>query len=868
LLLRTLAVSIIPLLLLGMVLVTVTDRIVFERFEAESVALARAVATRIDDRVNLVTHYARLVAAIEPVRDMLRSPDKQSSRAMLIALKSQLDLDILNVADTDGHVLARAQDQLPQARVQPSLLEPFAAHAEQSWILSDEPGGLTLRAAAPVHQGSVLIGIVEAGVALDRDFLQPAGRIGQLEPDLLAPQLALFWNGILCAASFDPQPLVDPPAVYELQQATTGRVTRQVDIDGRHYYGIFSLIDSHQPMPAVLGVFLPLAPVESAHATILTCLFLLLSLLVGAVGLLAYWSAATLTRTLAERDHVVHERTTQLAASEERFRSLVQNASDVITILDRRGTIRYVSPSTERVWGFAVEDLLGTSLLALVHPDDRAAARTHLANLLAQPGATDGTWCDCEAMAVNPLEQSAVRGIVITYRDVTERKVFEEQLRHLAFHDSLSGLPNRALFLDRLERAMALAHRNLRPVAMLFLDLDNFKVVNDSLGHQAGDQLLREVAKRLQSCVRAEDTVARLGGDEFTILLAEIVQPDEVTAVADRIAQVLRAPIAINDREVFLSASIGVALSEPGRDGPSSLLCNADLAMYQAKAAGKARHALFDAGMNTRAVERLELETALRLALERSEFRVYYQPILSLANERVCEVEALIRWAHPDRGLVPPGVFIPVAEETGLIVPIGQWVLEQACRQARQWQAQRGVDRPLIVSVNLSARQFQHPDLAADIERALRATGLDPRILKLEVTESVVMQDADSATATLQQLKALGIQLAIDDFGTGYSSLASLKRLPVDTLKIDRSFVDGLGSDGQDTAIVQSVVALAKTLHLDVTAEGVATPIQAAYLRALGCDRGQGYLFARPLPADAILDILDQDADSEARRAA
>jgi EAL domain-containing protein (putative c-di-GMP-specific phosphodiesterase class I) len=368
--------------------------------------------------------------------------------------------------------------------------------------------------------------------------------------------------------------------------------------------------------------------------------------------------------------------------------------------------------------------------------------------------------------------------------------------------------------------------------------------------------------------VRAEDTVARLGGDEFTILLEEVVQPEDTTAAADRIAHVLRDPICIEGRDVFVSASIGIALGEPGRDGPSSLLRNADLAMYQAKSAGKARYARFNAGMNTRAVERLELETALRRALERGEFRLYYQPILSLADERVCEVEALIRWAHPERGLVPPGVFIPVAEETGLIVPIGQWVLEEACRQVRTWQAWRGTDRPLVLSVNLSARQFQHPDLVADIERALRVTGLDPCTLKLEVTESVVMQDAAAATTTLQQLKVLGIQLAIDDFGTGYSSLAYLKRFPVDTLKIDRSFVDGLGSDGQDTAIVQSVVALAKTLQLDVTGEGVETPTQAAHLRALGCDRAQGYLFARPLPAGAMLAVLDQDASGEARKAA
>jgi diguanylate cyclase (GGDEF)-like protein/PAS domain S-box-containing protein len=551
-----------------------------------------------------------------------------------------------------------------------------------------------------------------------------------------------------------------------------------------------------------------------------------------------------------------------LQASEERFRSVVQNASDVIVIVTADGTISYVSPAAERVWGQTPDNLHGSRLLALVHADDRAAAQLHLNDALLQPGLNvetqlrlchaDGGTRDFEVVANNLLDHPAVAGLVLTYRDVTERKRFEQQLRRLAFHDQLSGLPNRALFLDRLEHALGSATRDRRQVAVLFVDLDNFKFVNDSLGHEAGDLLLVEVANRLQLCLRAGDTVARLGGDEFTVLLEDVVGEDATILAVQRITDALQTPVRLAERDFFISASIGIALSGAGSERPEDLLRNADLAMYQAKASGKGRFAIFDAGMNNRAVERMELETDLRQALERGQLRVYYQPIVSLMHGRTEEVEALVRWEHPQRGLVMPLEFIPIAEETGLIVSIGQWVLEEACRQAGQWLGGGADGQPMVVSVNLSARQFNHPELAADIAQALRTTGLDPRRLKLEITESVIMEDAEAAVATLQGLRALGIQLAIDDFGTGYSSLSALKRLPVDTLKIDRSFVDGIGQNAQDTAIVRSIVSLAKILGLRVTAEGIETPTQHAKLKALGCEQGQGYLFARPMPAEAV----------------
>ena len=505
-----------------------------------------------------------------------------------------------------------------------------------------------------------------------------------------------------------------------------------------------------------------------------------------------------------------------------------------------------------------------------MHRDDLVAAGTLLDQVLAAPGEmvttelrlrhVEAGWRDYTVIVANLLDDPSVEGVVLTCHDITDRKAYERELTHLAFHDTLTGLPNRALFLDRLERVLARAERHHRPVAILFLDLDNFKVVNDSLGHEAGDRLLDEAARRLRATLRAEDTAARFGGDEFAVLLEQVVDEAGAVTVAERIAGALATAIQLDGREMFASFSIGVALSAPGRDSAEGLLRNADLAMYRAKADGKTRHAVFDPSMTTGAMERLDLEADLRRALDHGELRVVYQPILDLSSGQVREVEALVRWQHPSRGLVSPAEFIPVAEETGLIVPIGAWVLREACRQARDWRRRLRADEPLVVGVNLSARQFQEPGLLAQIAETLRDTGLPAASLKLEITESVIMCDAESTVGTLHALKELGVGLAIDGFGTGYSSLSYLKRFPINTLKIDRSFVDGLGREANDTAIVQSVVALARSLNLAVVGEGIETPEQLAELRSLGCGKGQGFYFSRPLPADDPDALLASEA--------
>jgi diguanylate cyclase (GGDEF)-like protein len=431
-----------------------------------------------------------------------------------------------------------------------------------------------------------------------------------------------------------------------------------------------------------------------------------------------------------------------------------------------------------------------------------------------------------------------------------------EQLTRQAFRDALTGLPNRALFMDRLTHGLTRARRRHEHVAVLFLDLDRFKVINDTLGHTVGDQLLVEVSNRLGSSLRPGDTVARLGGDEFGLLLEDVADAETAELVALRIEAELARPLIFEGREVFVTSSIGIALSSERLGTPEEVLRDADLAMYHAKAKGKARHEIFDGTMSAPALDRMDLEMDLRSAITNRDFRLHYQPILRLETGRIVEVEALIRWQHEKRGLLQPDAFIGLTEETGLIVPIGQWVLTEACRQARAWQIEFPRTPALGMSVNLSAKQFQNPKLVEEITDALTMSGLDPACLKLEITESVVMQDVPATLAKLHELKDLGIRLAIDDFGTGYSSLGYLKRFPVDTLKIDRSFVKGLSHEGGDSAIVRAVVTVAKSLNMDVTAEGIETDQQRLELKALGCEFGQGFLFGRPLTPEHLKPLL------------
>jgi diguanylate cyclase (GGDEF)-like protein/PAS domain S-box-containing protein len=441
-------------------------------------------------------------------------------------------------------------------------------------------------------------------------------------------------------------------------------------------------------------------------------------------------------------------------------------------------------------------------------------------------------------------------------RDISERKAFEYQLAHQATHDPLTGLPNRVLLLDKLTGSLERARRHQRLMAVLFLDLDHFKVVNDSLGHGLGDRLLIAIAERLKVALRPGDTIARFGGDEFVLLCEDLDASGDAIAIARRVDQALSSPFEIDDAEIYVGVSIGIAFSDRDSNEPETLIRDADAAMYRAKEKGRARYEIFDSAMRAHAVDRLDIENALRRALDRRQLRVHYQPIIDLGTGLISGVEALLRWEHPERGLLLPADFIAIAEETGLIVPIGGWVLGQACRQLQRWAAEVPETAKLVVTVNLSGRPLSHPRLVAEVEAVLHDTGIEPGRLDLEITESVLMDDVEMSADTLQRLKALGVRLVVDDFGTGYSSLSYLRQFPVDGMKVDRSFVDGLGTDPGDSAIVAAIVNLAHTLGLRAIAEGTETAEQVHELRQLGCDAAQGFYIARPLPPEALLSLV------------
>jgi diguanylate cyclase (GGDEF)-like protein/PAS domain S-box-containing protein len=557
-----------------------------------------------------------------------------------------------------------------------------------------------------------------------------------------------------------------------------------------------------------------------------------------------------------------------LRESEERYALAARGANDGLWDWNLRTGAIYYSERWKCMLGYTDTEI-GASpreWLERVHPEDverlEAEIAAHLEGRVPhfehehRARHKDGSyrWMLSRGLAVRDADGAASR-LSGSQTDTTERKLAEERLLHDALHDVLTGLANRALFTDLLGRALRRASRDPNyTFAVLFLDLDRFKVINDSLGHLVGDQLLVAIAGRLTACVRLGDTVARFGGDEFAVLLEPLPDPHAAARVAERIQKHLSQPFTLGGHEVFTSASIGIALGAGHYERPEELLRDADMAMYRAKAGGKARHELFDTEMHTRAVALLQLESELRRAIEREEFAVHYQPIVSLVTGRITGVEALLRWQHPERGLVLPGDFMSLAEETGLIIPIGEGLLRAASAQTTAWHAMG--HSHLRVLVNFSARQFQDQHMLDLIRRVLTETGLPPAALQLEITETVAMQDGERSRATLKHLNAMGVQLAIDDFGTGYSSLTYLKRFPLQALKIDRSFVRHLTENPDDAAITACITALAHRLDLKVIAEGVETEAQLAFLRGQGCDEAQGHLFSRPVPAAECTRLL------------
>jgi diguanylate cyclase (GGDEF)-like protein/PAS domain S-box-containing protein len=563
--------------------------------------------------------------------------------------------------------------------------------------------------------------------------------------------------------------------------------------------------------------------------------------------------------------------------SEARFRSLVAHASDLITVLNADGLVTYQSPSIERVLGYSPQDIEGTRFDRMLTDADRS----RLERIMTDPGEVgndthalecslqhaDGRWLQFELRHTHLLHDETVRGIVLNSRDISERKAFEDQLAHQAFHDPVTNLANRALFSDRVQHALRSTVRRGALVGVMFIDLDDFKTVNDSMGHPAGDRVLQHVAVQLEAAVRPSDTVARFGGDEFAILLDGVDGSEEAAMIAERILRALEDPVEIEGKHLYPRGSIGICMSDEDllKQDAEELLRNADVAMYMAKRDSKGGYRLFEPEMHERVVERLELRAELQQALALGQLEVYYQPVVQLDGRVSYGVEALLRWIHPTRGMIAPPQFIPLAEETGLIIPIGRWVVQEACREAVALQARFPRPVPFTMSVNLSVKQLQSETIVGDVRAALEASKLDPSSLVLEVTETVMMADADTALARLRELKGLGIRLAMDDFGTGYSSLSYLSRLPVDILKMDRSFLTS-EQDG-DSSLAAAIIAIGERLGLEVVAEGIETQEQIETLQELGCGLGQGFLFARPMPHAALLAYLVDDvvADEERR---
>ncbi|MFA4134402.1 MULTISPECIES: EAL domain-containing protein [unclassified Brevibacillus] len=555
----------------------------------------------------------------------------------------------------------------------------------------------------------------------------------------------------------------------------------------------------------------------------------------------------------------------ELKRSEEKYRIIAENTSDIISIINLDGEFLYLSPSHKRVWEHTVPDEEIHNLFEWIVEEDRdifayaiqhafSTRKEYMVECRINTQRNDVIWTESK---INPImdEEGNVTKLLLITRDVTDRKQSEETIHHLAYHDALTDLPNRRMYVQQLSKEMMQAKRFQSSLAVLFLDLDRFKDVNDSFGHDVGDMLLIEASKRLQACLKPGDVVARLGGDEFTIMQNQLLDRNEATALAEQIMYQLQRPFELDGHVFNVSCSIGIALYPQDGDNPEDLLKRADTALYTVKSRGKNGYDFFDPTMEAKSLERILMENEMRKAIEQEQFQIYYQPKIDIATSAMTGMEALVRWVHPELGIIPPNRFIPIAEETGMILALGEWILKQACKQNKNWHDQ---GYTLKVSVNLSARQIYQKDLVEMIKDILQETKLSPHWLELEITESIFVK-MEEATAVLQQIRDIGIQISIDDFGTGYSSFSYIKSLPVDTIKIDASFIRDIHHNQESQAIVKAIVTIAQSLNMNVIAEGIELHDQVAALKENGCDHGQGYLFSKPLPTDDFDQLLRQE---------
>jgi diguanylate cyclase (GGDEF)-like protein/PAS domain S-box-containing protein len=721
------------------------------------------------------------------------------------------------------------------------LVESIAASGQQLNAIRTQ--ALVDALTSHADRVNVSISLVDTGVRVWKGLTDALGQLRTLEPDARVAALdrdtrALFLVGMKTLESTDGRTL--PAALHNEQVMFSPALER---------LSAATQADSAYELRAANRAS---ANAQQAYVMSLVLGLLALLLIVGRFQRLRRTAAVEAERRAIE------------TRSEARLRTLVEHSTDVVTVIGPDLTVQWQADSIEGVLGYPPEVLIGAPLTSIVHPDDVRLVERFLAaslerkgshTLSARFGHADGGWRAVETVVDNRLDDGTVGGLVLSMRDVTERKALEDELRHQAFHDSLTGLANRALFEDRLSHAVAVADRGGRPFAVVFLDLDDFKTINDSLGHARGDELLRAAAVRIRGILRMADTAARLGGDEFAVLLE--AGEDEARVAARRILDALAVPFHLDGRELRMSASMGVALGGAGAS-VEDLLRNADMAMYAAKADGKASIRTFEPSMHREVLERLELTGELRAALQKRQFELDYQPIVELDSGRITGVEALVRWRHPERARLAPDDFIGLAEETGLIVPLGLWVLETACTQARRWQL-AFPEHPLQLSVNVSTRQLHEPDFVEAVSDILRATELTPDSLAIEITEGLLLGDRDEVVAKLQALKALGLKVAVDDFGTGYSSLSHLRHFPIDILKIDKSFVEGIESDPGKAKLVHGIVNLGDSLLLEVVAEGIELQGQANEFNGMRLPLAQGFLFFPPLPGEEIEMLLASD---------
>ncbi|MCL5060716.1 MAG: EAL domain-containing protein [Candidatus Thermoplasmatota archaeon] len=788
--------------------------------------------------------------------------DAEAVRALERDAKSFLSSGFSAIAlyGKDGRELARAGTfaQRPELAVPP---DP-AGQAQLLW-----KGGFLLRADVNIlNEGRTIVGkvIAEAPLPEMTGMFKDARRLGKTgELALCAPSGA----GMQCF------PTTLNPRVFTLgTQSVSGEqlpmahaLQGQTGFIVAQDYRQQQVVAAYSPVkPFGLGMVLKMdraelyAPVRSQARYMLP----ILAGVLAAAVLLLRWQLAPLVARLVRSEQKARETIARLRDSESRMQAMLNNVDEGIVTISGTGEIELFNPGAERLFGFRNEEAVGKNVSLLMPEPYRSEhdayieryLRTGEAHVIGVGREVTGQRKGGEIfpmdLRISEFYLAGRRHFIGVMRDITQRKAAEAKILHLANYDALTGLPNRNLAQDRILQAIARAQRSGTQFAVMFIDLDHFKTINDSLGHNMGDLLLQRVAGRILACLREEDTVGRQGGDEFIVLLGSLDFPQDAAVVAHKILHALSTPYSINERDLHTSASIGIAIHpEDGRD-VETLLKNSDTAMYHAKESGRNNYQFFAHEMNVAAAERLLLETSLRRAIAGGEMLLHYQPLVSLADGRIVATEALVRWKHPELGFVDPARFIPVAEDSGLIAPLGEWVLRQACLQLKQWHA-LGIQPPRMV-VNLSSRQFREKNLVRIFSGVFRETGVEPRWLGLEITESVIMENPEVTIGILKELKALGIELSLDDFGTGYSSLSYLKRFPIDKLKIDQSFVHDITTDPDDEAMVTAIISMARHLNIRVVAEGVETEAQLAFLREHGCDEYQGYLFSRPLPADEL----------------